>query len=167
MAFMKLDFSRFSLPTALHSWFLTNVPSYRHPARIFTALLSLPSTFCLFDNEKKKSQNTSGRGLNCTSLSLRRDRDRLRMSLGLWFWPLMRTRTPREQWLDWGVTARRHLSPGRWYSPSQGSTERASLELKTDRDVAQADQAEKVQRHSQMALKQRSSCSGMCVFLCP
>lgn len=36
-----------------------------------------------------------------------------------------------------GVTERCHLRPGRRYSPSQGSIEIASLELKTDRDAAQ------------------------------
>lgn len=65
-----------------------------------------------------------------------------------------------------GVTERCHLSPGRWYCPSQGSVETASLELKPDRDVAQPDQAEMVQRQIQMELKQRSSCSAISVFLC-
>lgn len=90
MEFLILDFSRFLLPTLDSCKSLkraTNVLSYRHTAPIFTALLSLPSTFCLFDNKKKKkereSQNASGKGLNCTSLSLRRDRCHRRMSLGL------------------------------------------------------------------------------------
>lgn len=65
-----------------------------------------------------------------------------------------------------GVTERCHLGPGRGYSPSQGSIEMASLELKTDRGVAQPDQAEMVQPHTQMQLKQ-SSCSGLCLFLYP
>lgn len=66
-----------------------------------------------------------------------------------------------------GVTERCHLRPGRRYSLSQGSIEIASLELKTDRDAAQPEQAETVQRHIWKQLKQRSSCSGVCAFLCP
>lgn len=98
--------------------------------------------------EKKKK--ISGRGLNCTSVIEKRpgpSLDVIRTVACFWSQVVLgpnEDSAATQAVAGGGGTERWHLSPGRCYSPSQGSIVIASLELTTDRDVAQADEAEMV-----------------------